>query len=84
MSAIAAWFATSRLGRWLAAAGAIALAIGIAVLKLLAMGRAQERATQQKAKLQAISQRKKSDEDVDRMRAADVDQSLRKWMRDGR
>jgi len=81
---VIAWFFTTRAGRFLAAGGALALMLAGFALKLLAMGRAQERASQTASKLKAISKRRGSDAEVDQLGAADVDDRLARWMRDGR
>ena len=82
MTAIWAWFLASRVGRYCVAALAIVVAIGAVVLKLMAMGRAQERATQTAGRLKAISKRKASDDQVDRMGAGVRRRELDGWMRD--
>lgn len=79
-----AWFLATRIGRYCAAALAIVVVIGGVVLKLMAMGRAQERATQTAGRLKAISKRKASDEEVDRMGAGIRQRELDGWMRDDR
>lgn len=84
MTAIWAWFLASRVGRYCAAALAIVVIIGGVVLKLMAMGRAQERATQTAGRLKAISKKRASDEEVDQMGAGDRRKSLDGWMRDNR
>lgn len=79
-----AWFLTTKAGRYCVAGAAIALAIFAVVLRLLAMGRAQEKATQTQARLKAISQKRTSDEKVDGLGPAAVGRELDKWMRDGK
>ncbi|MCX5569585.1 hypothetical protein [Kaistia nematophila] len=79
-----AWFFTTRVGRYVAAIGALLLILAGLALKLIAMGRAQEQARQAAGKLKAISKRRTSDAEVDQLGAADVDQRMSRWMRDGR
>jgi len=78
-----AWFFTTRVGRYVAAGGALALLLTAVALKLVAMGRAQEQTKQVRGKLKAISKRRTSDAEVDQLGAADVDDRLSRWMRDG-
>jgi len=78
------WFLTTRVGRYLAAGAAGLLMLVVLVLRLLALGRQQERARQRADKLKAILKRKISDEKVDSLGADDVRSELSKWMRDGR
>jgi len=44
MNALWAWFLGTRVGRYAAGALAIAVIVGVAVLRALALGRAQQRA----------------------------------------
>jgi hypothetical protein len=82
MTAVCAWFLASRVGRYCAAALAIVVVIGGVILKLMAMGRAQERAAQTAGRLKAISKRKASDDKVDAMGASVRERQLDGWMRD--
>jgi len=79
---VIAWFLATRVGRYCAAVLAIVVVIGGVILKLMAMGRAQERAARAVGKLTAISKRKTSDEKVDAMGAADRQRALDGWLRD--
>lgn len=67
---------------WLLAAGAVILGILGAALKLISIGREQERAKDDAARLDAIRIRKETDREVDDLAPADVDRRLDEWMRD--
>lgn len=82
MTAIWAWFLASRVGRYCAAALAIVVVLGGVAFKLMAMGRAQERAARAVGKLTAISKRKTSDDKVDAMGAGLRRSKLDGWLRD--
>jgi len=84
MSAVWAWFLSTRVGRYAAGVLAISAIVGVVLLKAFAAGRAQEQARQTAGKLKAISKRRTSDAEVDQLGAADVDDRLSRWMRDGR
>ncbi|MCX5570638.1 MULTISPECIES: hypothetical protein [Kaistia] len=79
-----AWFFATRVGRYVAAIGALLLILAGLALKLIAVGRGQEQARQAADKLKAISKRRASDAEVDQLGAADVGGRLSRWMRDGR
>lgn len=82
MSALWAWLLTTRPGRHLAAGLAIAAALGLAILKAISTGRSQERARQQADSLEAIRNRRSSDEKVDGLGPDSVREQLGKWVRD--
>lgn len=82
LGSIAAWFATSKIGRAIAAGAAIALAIGLAVLKVFSAGKAAERAAQDHRSLDNMRERQATDADVEGLGHADVDQRMSRWMRD--
>ena len=82
MTALWAWFLGTRVGRYVAGALAIAVIGGAAFLQVLAMGRAQQRATDTAGRLKAISSKRGSDDEVDRMDAGARRRELDEWMRD--
>jgi len=82
MSALWAWFLGTRAGRFAAGALAIVVIAGAAFLQALAMGRAQQRASDAADRLKGISNRRASDEAVDRMDAGARRRELDGWMRD--
>ncbi len=82
MTALWAWFLGTRVGRYVAGALAIAVIVGAALLQVLAMGRAQQRATDTAGRLKAISSKRRSDDEVDRMDASARRRELDDWMRD--
>lgn len=84
MSALWAWFLGTRVGRYAAGVLAIAAIVGVALLKAFSAGRAQQKASQTAGKLKAISVRRISDDEVDRMDAGARRAELDRWMRDGR
>lgn len=77
-----AWLMGTKVGRMLAGAGAIALAIGLAALRIFAAGKAAERARQDKASLENRRKRERTDDDVAAMDAARRRDELAKWVRD--
>jgi hypothetical protein len=81
---VIAWFLTTRVGRYLAIGLAVASALGLAALKLISAGRSQERARQQADNLNAIRNRRSSDEKVDGLGPDAVGRELGKWVRDGK
>lgn len=80
--AVLRWFATSRLGRGLAAAGAIAFAIGIALLRAFSAGKDAERARQDRASLENLRMRQETDDEVRNLPASDVRRRLDEWVPD--
>jgi len=78
---IVVWFATSRTGRALAAAGALALAVGIALLKAFGAGRAAERAKQDRASLDNLRDRNEIDHEINTLGPGDLDDRGRRWVR---
>ncbi|MBI1201475.1 MAG: hypothetical protein GC182_03080 [Rhodopseudomonas sp.] len=76
------WFATSKAGRAIAAGAALALAIGIAVLKVFNAGKASERAAQDRASLDNMRERQATDDEVANLGPADLDRRMRRWVRD--
>ena len=78
---IIAWLATSRTGRAIAAAGALAFAIGIAVLRVFNAGKAAERVKQDRQSLDNLRDRRAIDEDVRNLGPADLDNRLKRWVR---
>lgn len=62
----------------------VALAAGLALVRVFYAGKAAERASQTEARLNAIKQAKKVEDDVAAIGASDVDRRLSRWMRDGR
>lgn len=77
-----AWFLATPAGHACAAGLAIAAALGLAALKLVSVGRQQERARQQTDSLDAIRTRRSSDEKVDGLGPDAVERDLGKWVRD--
>jgi hypothetical protein len=82
MGGIVAWFATSKVGRAIAAGAAIALAIGIAVLKIFSAGRDAERAQQDRQSLQNLRTRQETNAEIDGLGGADLDRRVDRWVRD--
>lgn len=82
MSALLVWLAGTKAGRIVAAGAALALAIGIALLKAYGAGRAAEKAAAAKGRLEAIRDRRASDAEVDALDADGVRRDLDRWMRD--
>lgn len=66
----------------LAIAGAVIIAIGIAVLKGRAEGIRHMEAEQAKRRAESISDRKEIDDEISQMGSQDVDQNLARWNRD--
>lgn len=82
MGSIALWFATSKTGRAIAAAAALALAIGVALLKVFSAGKQSERDAQDRRSLDNMRERQKTDAEVEGLGHADVDERMSRWMRD--
>jgi uncharacterized membrane protein YraQ (UPF0718 family) len=80
-ASIAAWFVTSKVGRAIAAGAAIALAIGIAVLKVFSAGKDAERARQDRQSLENLRSRAKTDDEVHRLSDSDLNKRLDRWVR---
>lgn len=62
---------SSKIGRWLLGALALLLGIGVALLKAFRAGRQAERMERQKQTIKAVRERKKVDEEIDRLSAAE-------------
>lgn len=72
-----------KIGVWAASVGAMIGALILAFLRIKAMGRAEERAAQEKEKAKAVKTAKEVSDEVHSMDRADVDDRLSRWMRDG-
>lgn len=79
-----AWFMTTRIGRYAAAGLALALATGAVVLRLLAMGREQEKAAQAHKNEAAAQDRKDLENEIDALGPADLDRRASRWLSDKR
>lgn len=79
------WFATSKVGRAFAAGGALALAIGVAVLKVFNAGKRSERLAGERdalrAKADALQSQKEIRDETRRMSDADLDRDNAPWLR---
>lgn len=84
MTGLVAWFLASRGGRMCAAALAIVVVIGGVVLRLLAMGRAQERGAQAHKNEVAAQDRKDLENEIDALGPADLDRRASRWLSDKR
>ncbi len=82
MTALWAWLLGTRVGRYAAGALAIVVIAGVALLKAFSAGRARQQASQTADRLKAISNKRASDEDVNRMDAGARQHELDRWMRD--
>ena len=82
MSALWAWFLATSVGRYAAGVLAIAAIVAVALLKAFSAGRAQQKASQTADKLKAISNKRNSDDQVDRMGVGIRKRELDGWMRD--
>lgn len=78
-----AWLLGTRLGRWLAIAGAAALALGVALLRAFQLGKASERAKHDRQSLENLRNRSRVDDEVARMSDADRRKRLGRWVSDG-
>ncbi len=84
MTAVLAWLATTRAGRWLAAAGAGTLvALGI-LARVYGAGRAAEESRQERDSLDDLRSRNRTDDEVDRLGAARRRDEFAGWVRDDR
>jgi hypothetical protein len=78
---IALWFATSKTGRAIAAALGVAVAIGVAVLKVFEAGRKSERVEQDRQTLDNMRSRAETDAEIENLGPADLDERAKRWMR---
>lgn len=81
LASIAAWFATSKIGRALALAGGLVLAFGIAALKVFNAGKTSERSRQDRRSLENFRERARIDDEVDNLPPGDVERRLSRWVR---
>jgi len=79
---IAAWLATSKVGRAVAAGGALALAVGVAVLSVFSAGKRAERDRQNRRELEQLRSRNETDAEIQNLDRAELDRRARRWMRD--
>lgn len=79
---IVTWFLTSKVGRMLAAGFAIAVAIGIAVLKVFNAGKGAERARQDRQSLENLRSRARTDDEVHGRSDDALERDLSHWVRD--
>lgn len=82
MSAIFGWFISTRVGRWLAAGGAAALAVGLLLLRAFAAGKKVERQAADKASLTNLQARNETDESISIMSPDTRRNQLSGWVRD--
>ena len=76
------WFLTTRLGRYIAAGGAIATAIGLALFRAFMAGRKAEREKQIRASLENLRNRTRKNEEIGNLSEPDVDRRLDRWVSD--
>jgi hypothetical protein len=81
---VVTWFLTSKVGRTIAAGAGIALAVGIAVLKVFSAGKAAERARQDQQSLENLRSRAKTDDEVRNLDVVDFNKRLDRWVRPDR
>lgn len=81
MTAIFAWLATTRAGRWvLGASAAVALAAGV-LLRAYGTGRDAEESRQARDSLDALRERNRIDDEVDALGDARRRNELARWVR---
>lgn len=79
MGTIILWFAGSKVGRVLAAVGALLLAVGVTALQIFSAGKRAERSAQDRAALEAMRDRQRTEDQVARLpRPARADR-LKEW-----
>lgn len=78
---IIAWFATSKAGRFIAAAFALLFAIGIAVLKVFNAGKASERQRQDQQSLENLRSRARTDDEISTLTPDELGSRLDRWVR---
>jgi len=78
------WFLTTKPGRYLAAGGALAFILAGFALKLLTIGRAQEKAAQAHKNEAAAQDRKDLENEIDALGPADLDRRASRWLSDKR
>ncbi|MAU97684.1 MULTISPECIES: hypothetical protein [Aurantimonadaceae] len=84
MTTVLAWFAGTRVGHWLAAAGAGALvALGI-VARVYGAGQRAEESRQTRDSLDALRERNRTDDQVDALSARARRDEFAGWVRDDR
>lgn len=81
MSAALAWLLGTRLGRWLAAAAGLALAVWAALWRARMQGREDVRKEAAEKQAQAIKDRKDIEESVDAMDDDTLAAHLSEWVR---
>lgn len=79
---IAIWLATTRTGRFVAAAGALAVAIGVALLKAFGAGKQIERAKQDRQSLENLRHRAKVEDAIDTLSQPTRKERLDRWAKD--
>lgn len=84
LAAFWTWIVTSRVGRAVAAGGAIALAIALALLKGFTAGKNAERARQDRASLENMRKRQQTDDEIRSLPAGERRNRLSGWVSDDR
>jgi hypothetical protein len=79
---IFAWFMGTKVGRTVAMVAAGAVTIGIVLLKVFGAGKAAERVKQDRASLDNLRERAKTDAELDGLGSGDLDRRGRRWVRD--
>lgn len=79
---VVTWFFGTRLGRWFALAGAVALALGIALLRARSSGRAAAEREQERQALDSLRSREATRDEIARLPAAERRKRLSEWVLD--
>lgn len=74
----------SKLGRYVALGGLIALGVLLLIARIYAAGRAKERARQLEQSLQTIRERVKKDDEITRLPPDQRAERLNRWVSGGR
>ncbi|CAM5397561.1 hypothetical protein AFEL58S_01984 [Afipia felis] len=81
LASIAAWFVRSKVGRAIAAAAGLVVAIGIAALRVFNAGKSSERVRQDRQSLENLRDRARIEDEVDNLPPGDVERRLSRWVR---
>lgn len=76
------WLASTRTGRVVAAAASLAVAITIALLKAFSAGKSVERAKQDRASLDNLRDRQRTEDRIDTMPIHERQERLNQWSKD--
>lgn len=82
MLTVLAWLTGSKIGRYVAGAGIVAVIVSVVLWRTFAAGKKSAELDQKIGQLDALREKVKTDEEIRDMSAAERREQLAKWVRD--